>query len=105
MGLQLHPLCQQKPIVAYCHEHGIVVQAYTPLIRGKFDHPVFARLAEKVCGCRLGVAWSTDNDVTYNDYDGLRTAQARPGTNLTALVAAEGVSPVCKRTLSWGLLI
>lgn len=45
---QLHPFCQQKPIVAYCREHGIVVQAYSPLIRGKMDHPVFIELAKKV---------------------------------------------------------
>ncbi|KAI1796372.1 Aldo/keto reductase [Ganoderma leucocontextum] len=45
--IELHPFCQQRPIVAYCREYGIVVQAYTPLIRGQLDHPVFVRLAEK----------------------------------------------------------
>ncbi|EIW63201.1 Aldo/keto reductase [Trametes versicolor FP-101664 SS1] len=45
--IELHPLCQQKPIVTYCREHGIVVQAYSPLIRGQMDHPVFTNLAAK----------------------------------------------------------
>lgn len=45
---QLHPFCQQRPIVAYCQEHGILVQAHTPLVRGRLDHPVFKRITEKV---------------------------------------------------------
>ncbi|KAI0743877.1 Aldo/keto reductase [Daedaleopsis nitida] len=45
--IELHPLCQQRPIVAYCREHGIVIQAYSPLIRGKMEHPVFTQLALK----------------------------------------------------------
>lgn len=31
---KLHPWCQQRPIVSYCKSKGIVVQAYTPLVRG-----------------------------------------------------------------------
>ncbi|KAI0633292.1 Aldo/keto reductase [Trametes polyzona] len=45
--IELHPFCQQTPIVTYCREHGIVVQAYSPLVRGKMDHPVFRELAAK----------------------------------------------------------
>jgi diketogulonate reductase-like aldo/keto reductase len=45
---QLHPYCQQRPIVEYCHKHGIVIQAYCPLIRGNFDDPVLKDVAEKV---------------------------------------------------------
>ena len=44
---QLHPLCQQRPIVEYCKQHNIVVQAYTPLIRGRWDEPVFKQIADK----------------------------------------------------------
>lgn len=33
--IELHPWCQQKPIVEYCNKHGIVVEAYCPLVRGK----------------------------------------------------------------------
>ncbi|KAI0065261.1 Aldo/keto reductase [Artomyces pyxidatus] len=45
--IELHPYCQQKPIVAWCHEHNIVVQAYCPIIRGKFDDPVIGDIAKK----------------------------------------------------------
>jgi diketogulonate reductase-like aldo/keto reductase len=45
---QLHPLCQQRPIVSYCREHSIVVQAYCPIIRGKIDHEVIKAVAAKV---------------------------------------------------------
>lgn len=34
---QLHPRCQQRPIAEYCAAHGIVVQAYAPLMRGRWD--------------------------------------------------------------------
>ncbi len=46
--MQLHPFCQQKPIVAYCQDNDIIVQAYSPLVRGKMDHPVFLALANQV---------------------------------------------------------
>ncbi|EGN97295.1 hypothetical protein SERLA73DRAFT_57080 [Serpula lacrymans var. lacrymans S7.3] len=45
--VELHPFCQQKPIVEYCKQHNIVVQAYTPLVRGGFDNPVIQELAKK----------------------------------------------------------
>lgn len=37
---QLHPFCQQKDIVDYCKKHGIVVEAYSPLVRGNWDDTV-----------------------------------------------------------------
>ncbi|KAF9074061.1 NADP-dependent oxidoreductase domain-containing protein [Rhodocollybia butyracea] len=45
--IELHPLCQQKPIVEYCQKHSIVVQAYCPIIRGQIDHEVFSSIAVK----------------------------------------------------------
>ncbi|EKM54166.1 uncharacterized protein PHACADRAFT_162541 [Phanerochaete carnosa HHB-10118-sp] len=45
--IELHPLCPQRPIVAYCKQHNIVVQAYTPLIRGRRDEPVLRQIADK----------------------------------------------------------
>ena len=45
--LQLHPFCQQKPIVAWCREHNIVVQAYCPLLRGRMNDPVLVDIANK----------------------------------------------------------
>lgn len=30
---EIHPLFTQKPLIEFCHQHGIAVQAYTPLAR------------------------------------------------------------------------
>ncbi|KAG6918542.1 hypothetical protein DXG01_013632 [Tephrocybe rancida] len=38
---------EQRPIVSYCREHNIVVQAYCPIVRGKMDHPQIIALATK----------------------------------------------------------
>ncbi|KAF8638077.1 hypothetical protein AX16_010709 [Volvariella volvacea WC 439] len=45
--IELHPLCQQKPIVAYCREHNIVVQAYCPILRGDMNYRPIQDLAKK----------------------------------------------------------
>lgn len=46
---QLHPWCQQRPIVNYCRNNGIVVQAYCPLTQGVYlNEPILAELAKKV---------------------------------------------------------
>ncbi|KAJ7703042.1 NADP-dependent oxidoreductase domain-containing protein [Mycena rosella] len=45
--IELHPLCQQKPIVKYCIENSIVVQAYCPLVRGKTDIDILTKIAAK----------------------------------------------------------
>ncbi|KAF9808121.1 hypothetical protein IEO21_07975 [Rhodonia placenta] len=45
--IELHPFCQQRPIVAYCEKNGIVVQAYCPLVRGRFSDPVLQEVAAK----------------------------------------------------------
>nr|GAT56282.1 predicted protein [Mycena chlorophos] len=45
--IELHPFCQQKPIVEYCKKNGIVVQAYCPIVRGQMDHEVIQKLATK----------------------------------------------------------
>ncbi|KAF5317841.1 hypothetical protein D9611_014731 [Ephemerocybe angulata] len=38
---------EQKPIVKYCQENSIVVEAYCPLIEGRMDHPVIQEIAKK----------------------------------------------------------
>jgi len=45
--IELHPYCQQKTIVDFCRLHGIVVQAYTPLVQGQFGNPVLQALSKK----------------------------------------------------------
>ncbi|KAG1745434.1 NADP-dependent oxidoreductase domain-containing protein [Suillus paluster] len=46
--IELHPFCQQRPIVDYCREHSIVVQAYCPIIRGQMDHPIIQMIAQNL---------------------------------------------------------
>ncbi|KAF8635223.1 hypothetical protein AX17_003998 [Amanita inopinata Kibby_2008] len=45
--IELHPFCQQRPIVDYCRKNDIVIEAYCPLIRGNMSHPTITRLAAK----------------------------------------------------------
>ncbi|GAA5992593.1 hypothetical protein JCM11641_006537 [Rhodosporidiobolus odoratus] len=59
--IELHPFCQQKPIVEYCQKEGIVVEAYCPILRGqRFDNPVLVKLSEKhkVDVARILIRWS-----------------------------------------------
>ncbi len=46
--IELHPLFQQKATRAYCVEHGIAVESYSPLMRAgeALEHPVITRLAQ-----------------------------------------------------------
>ncbi|KAH9920103.1 Aldo/keto reductase [Fomitopsis serialis] len=45
--IELHPFCQQKPIVEYCRGHSIVIQAYCPILRGNMDHPTITEISRK----------------------------------------------------------
>lgn len=43
---QLNPWTQQREVVAYCRQHGIVVQAFSPLARGdRWADPAVAEMA------------------------------------------------------------
>ncbi|TFK46255.1 Aldo/keto reductase [Heliocybe sulcata] len=45
--IELHPFCQQQPIVDYCRAHNIAVQAFSPLVRGKLDDPAITSTSTK----------------------------------------------------------
>ncbi|KAG8802340.1 hypothetical protein FRC16_009863 [Serendipita sp. 398] len=46
--LEIHPFCQQASIVNWCEQNGIVVQAYSPLVRGnRWDNPTLKELSDK----------------------------------------------------------
>lgn len=47
--LELHPWCQQREIVEYCRSKGIVIQAYCPLVRGKYmTNHTLLKISQKV---------------------------------------------------------
>lgn len=48
--VERHPLLSQQPMRSYCQEHGIQMQAYSPLMQGRLDQPIFTELAEHY-GC------------------------------------------------------
>ncbi|KIM39239.1 hypothetical protein M413DRAFT_196118 [Hebeloma cylindrosporum] len=46
--IDLHPFMTRPEIVAYSKEHGMVLEAWAPLVRGyRFDHPALISLAKK----------------------------------------------------------
>jgi len=63
--VELHPFCQQKPIVEYCNKNNIVVQAYTPLLRGAMDDPVIQELATKYSkdAAQILIRWSLQRGI------------------------------------------
>jgi diketogulonate reductase-like aldo/keto reductase len=49
--IELHPYCQNPDLVAFCHRHGIVVEAYAPFASGAFGllkDPVLCEIAAAV---------------------------------------------------------
>ena len=46
--IELHPFFQQQATRAYCAEHGIAIESYSPLMRGGevLGHPVITNLAQ-----------------------------------------------------------
>ncbi|KZT03086.1 Aldo/keto reductase [Laetiporus sulphureus 93-53] len=71
--IEIQPFCQQKPIVEYCKEHGIFVQAYCPLIRGQFDNPVLREVAAKYNKAvpQVLVRWSLQHGFVLTSHDRL----------------------------------
>jgi diketogulonate reductase-like aldo/keto reductase len=47
--IELSPFLQRRETQAFCRQHGIVVEAYSPLTRGeRLDHPVVTEIALEV---------------------------------------------------------
>lgn len=58
--IELHPWAQQKPIVDYCEAHGVVVQAYCPLVRGaKMDDETLVAIVAETgkTGAQVLLRW------------------------------------------------
>lgn len=46
--IELHPYIDRNKILDCCKQHGIVVEAYSPLVRGrKLKDPLLLQIAEK----------------------------------------------------------
>lgn len=46
--VEMHPLLPQPDLLDYCQDEGIQIEAWSPLMQGKFlDIPTFAKIAEK----------------------------------------------------------
>ena len=46
--IEFHPGCQQGETLAFCRERGILVEAWSPLARGRvLDHPLLVSLGKK----------------------------------------------------------
>jgi methylglyoxal/glyoxal reductase len=47
--IELTPFLQRRDTTAFCRQHGIIVEAYSPLTHGRrLDHPVLADVARRV---------------------------------------------------------
>ncbi len=64
--IELHPTWQQREVVAYCKEHGIAVEAYSPMARGadlNAGDGVIERIAEahNVTTAQVILRWHIEN--------------------------------------------
>ena len=85
---QLHPFCQQKPIVQWCRANKVEIQAYCPVLRGKLDDPVIGEIARKVCGCSVA-----QMSLQISDSDSLYpVAQQRTRSGSIAMVSSARVN-------------
>ena len=62
---ELHPWLMRPDIVGWCRERGVVLEAYSPLVRGtRFEEPVLKGLAEKYgrTGAQVLLRWSLQRE-------------------------------------------
>lgn len=64
--VEYHPRLTQKPLHTYCREHGIQLEAWSPLMRGKIlDEPSITEIAEKYGknSAQVVLRWDLQNKV------------------------------------------
>lgn len=63
--VECHPLLSQKDLLAFCCLHGIRLQAWSPLIRGKLDNKVLLELATKYgkTPAQIVLRWDIQNQI------------------------------------------
>lgn len=64
--VELHPTWQQREVVSFCHEHGIAVEAYSPMARGadlNAGNGTIARIAaaHNVSPAQVILRWHIEN--------------------------------------------
>jgi diketogulonate reductase-like aldo/keto reductase len=61
--IELHPFLQQRDVVKRCREAGIVVEAYSPLAKGRrMDHPKLVEIARRTGAtvAQVMIRWSLE---------------------------------------------
>lgn len=64
--VELHPYLTQKELRAFCHEHQIQVEAWSPLAKGQvLNEPILKELAQKYnkSTAQVTLRWHLQNDV------------------------------------------
>jgi len=63
--VEFHPLLQQRELRAYCAQHNIQLEAWSPLMQGKLDLPVLQELAAKYgkSPAQIVVRWDLQHGV------------------------------------------
>ena len=64
--VEFHPFLYQKELLAYCQEHQIQIEAYSPLGRGQFfDNNVLKKIAIKYekSVAQIMLAWAVNHDL------------------------------------------
>ncbi len=58
--LELHPQYVQREAVTYCKDHRIIVEAWSPLLKGHLNHPLLLEIAKKYhkTAAQLLLRWS-----------------------------------------------
>lgn len=67
--VDLHPFMTRNELVAFNEKHGIVLEAWGPLVRGKrFNHPDIVRLAKKYgkTPAQILLRWGLDRVRSYS---------------------------------------
>lgn len=64
--VERHPLLSQQPMRAFCREHNIRLCAYSPLMQGNLNEPLFLELGEKYhkSPAQIILRWHLQEDVT-----------------------------------------
>ncbi|KHD84121.1 aldo/keto reductase [Heyndrickxia ginsengihumi] len=64
--VELHPYLTQKPLIRFCTEHEIAIEAWSPIARGRLlNHELITQLAEKYekSPAQIILRWHLQNDV------------------------------------------